>query len=1043
MLPGQQPGTAGSGYSVTGGAAQPVGAYPSYPQPQTTSGPQPTGLGYPPTSSSAGTHGAQQPGAAALAGASLLGTQRAAHHDHPRNDIVPPAATYPSEAQSLPPQPPGAISATPYFEPHGHHHTFTAEMLDPHVDQDHHHHPHASRDSDRVGVAGSTLAGPRDPHDSSSGPTTSTTGPHKSNILNKLDPRVDSDLDGSRGPRNTDNQTTGHTGLTGSGHPVVGRSTDHSRPDVHHGDYADPYQHYPAGSIGQKPIYADARTDDHLAHRDHHHGRHAALAGGIAAAGATAHEAERRPRGTDGLPEPSVHRAATHPTEPSVESIGTAHHDQHKHDKDGKHGLLSFLHKDEHNGKDATSTPVPAPTASRDHTVHDGHKHEEKRHSGLLGFLHKDDDKHKGADTHPSDRDHHNHHHGRDAALAGGAVGAGTAAYDAGRHPRGTDSLPGSVPHGDTTGAGGSATHDHHHDKGDGKHGLLGFLHRGDDKHKSTDVHPSGHDHHHGRDVALAGGAAGAGATAYEAGRHPRGTDGLPGSTPPRDTTGASSTTAHDHHHDAKNGKHGLLGFLHKGDDKHKGTDVHPSSHEHHHSRDVALAGGAAGATGYDAGRHPHGTDGLPGSVPPRDTTGASSAATHDRQHDAKDGKHGLLGFLHKGDDKSKRTDTHPSHPDHHHGRDAVLAGSATAAGATMYEVGKHHRGTDGLPSAVPTNETATPAGTTAGPADPALYDQHQQEKEGKRSGLLGFLHKDDDKSKDKRRDVVTEEPKEEKRHGLFGTHHDDDKHKDKHHDKVKEKEKEKHHGGLFGSHHDDDKHKDKHHDKVKEKEKEDKHHGGLFGTHHDDDKHKDKHHDKVKEKEEKHHGGLFGSHHDDDDGKHKDKHHKEKTKEKEDKHHGGLFGTHHDDDKHKDKHHDKAKEKEKEKEKDEKHHGGLLGFLHHDKDKTKEKHHDDDATAHHDTTAAAAEGDRHGHGHHHQHHERNRLHKDPPKDYLAKMQGGMGTGGDVASDATAANERGVVTEPHTGLPMDVGRYGSGAGGTDGGPAPGYHRHEE
>jgi hypothetical protein len=36
-----------------------------------------------------------------------------------------------------------------------------------------------------------------------------------------------------------------------------------------------------------------------------------------------------------------------------------------------------------------------------------------------------------------------------------------------------------------------------------------------------------------------------------------------------------------------------------------------------------------------------------------------------------------------------------------------------------------------------------------------------------------------------------------------------------------------------------------------------------------------------------------------------------------------------------------------------------------------------------------------------------------------------------------------TVIEPHTGLPMNVGRYGDGSGGTDGNAAiaPGHHHH--
>ena len=36
----------------------------------------------------------------------------------------------------------------------------------------------------------------------------------------------------------------------------------------------------------------------------------------------------------------------------------------------------------------------------------------------------------------------------------------------------------------------------------------------------------------------------------------------------------------------------------------------------------------------------------------------------------------------------------------------------------------------------------------------------------------------------------------------------------------------------------------------------------------------------------------------------------------------------------------------------------------------------------------------------------------------------------------------GEVIKPHTGLPMDIGKYGTGAGGTDDTPVPGYHRHD-
>ena len=62
--------------------------------------------------------------------------------------------------------------------------------------------------SSSIGTTGTGLTGGRH-----SGQTTA--GPHSSNVENKLDPRVDSDLDGSR-------RTGGTTGTTGSGYGSTG-----------------------------------------------------------------------------------------------------------------------------------------------------------------------------------------------------------------------------------------------------------------------------------------------------------------------------------------------------------------------------------------------------------------------------------------------------------------------------------------------------------------------------------------------------------------------------------------------------------------------------------------------------------------------------------------------------------------------------------------------------------------------------------------------------------------------------------------------------
>lgn len=44
-------------------------------------------------------------------------------------------------------------------------------------------------------------------------------------------------------------------------------------------------------------------------------------------------------------------------------------------------------------------------------------------------------------------------------------------------------------------------------------------------------------------------------------------------------------------------------------------------------------------------------------------------------------------------------------------------------------------------------------------------------------------------------------------------------------------------------------------------------------------------------------------------------------------------------------------------------------------------------------------------------------------------------------SDRGESLPGGEVIEPHTGLPVNISKYGTGAGGTDGTPVPGYHQH--
>lgn len=59
------------------------------------------------------------------------------------------------------------------------------------------------------------------------------------------------------------------------------------------------------------------------------------------------------------------------------------------------------------------------------------------------------------------------------------------------------------------------------------------------------------------------------------------------------------------------------------------------------------------------------------------------------------------------------------------------------------------------------------------------------------------------------------------------------------------------------------------------------------------------------------------------------------------------------------------------------------------------------------------------------------KLHKEPPAKVQRELEERSRESGD-----------GIVIEPHTGLPMNVGKYGTGHGGTDGSnTVPGYHEH--
>jgi len=187
-------------------------------------------------------------------------------------------------------------------------------------------------------------------------------------------------------------------------------------------------------------------------------------------------------------------------------------------------------------------------------------------------------------------------------------------------------------------------------------------------------------------------------------------------------------------------------------------------------------------------------------------------------------------------------------------------------------------------------------------------------------------------------------------------------------------------------------------------------------GAVHEHSKHDAEKAEKERLKDQKHHEKAL------EKERHHDHEANQKILECDAKHHQEALAAKHDHD-----------EKEAAKQEKKEHKGGLLTFLHRDK---KDKHADEPSspTSRHSGEHAAATGAGVGTAgigagafQAEKKNGRNRLHKDPPAKYAQQ-----GTGNELHPGYGNEQSSGIVTEPHTGLPMNVGAYGDGHGGTDG-----------
>ena len=253
----------------------------------------------------------------------------------------------------------------------GPHATDTANRLDPHVAGDGttsggHHHGHTGRDAalagglgagagagayeasrDTPGTTTGTSGGSGvDPYNTNTEGTSSTgktAGPHKSDLLNKLDPRVDSDLSKQQGTTGTtgtglDSSSTDRhygrdAGLAGAGGAAAYEAEKHHRDNEPRNTTSGLGSSDQYGSSGLDPRVDNTgsgyggTTDTTGTGKDHHLGRDAALGAG---AGGLAYEAERahgKPTQSSTIPSDTTGAAydnTTGPTGSGYDQAGTA-----------------------------------------------------------------------------------------------------------------------------------------------------------------------------------------------------------------------------------------------------------------------------------------------------------------------------------------------------------------------------------------------------------------------------------------------------------------------------------------------------------------------------------------------------------------------------------------------------------------------------------------------------------------------------------------------------------------------------------------------
>ncbi|KAI9829938.1 MAG: hypothetical protein M1819_005910 [Sarea resinae] len=618
------------------------------------------------------------------------------------------------------------------------------------------------------------------------GPYSSSTnaGPHSSGLANKADPRVDSDLDGSRGfgsqnagvgpgthERFGEDQTGGiGSGTTGPRSSMPGAFSDGGYPST--ASTTSVKSGIPGRGAADPTVGSD--TNKPLPHRPAHG------AGEVAATGTAA-----------GIGAESAHHH---------------HNQQHQLGSSTNAGQLG-------SGLDTTSG---ANTTAPAHSHHAGH------HARQEDALNEGSGLGTGSGTYPDatsshQAGHHKDHHvGRDAAVGAGALGA-FEKHEHGGHGHkyagdpcgdGTDAPTGvpdhvSGPHSTLTAnrldpevGSGHGAREHLASTGAGA-GVAGGAYDTDQRDPSTATGQTSHGHHAGRaDPAVIGGS-------YEAGQ-----------TDPSTSTGPASKTIGQH-------KSNVMNVL----DPRVQPDPEKMKGRHAGVNDPA----ASGTSEYD---NPYSKSGVDSRV---DSTPRSGAATTGNDHHygrdaglAGAGVAGLEGERHRHDKNAgldgSGTTSNTTGKDHHYGRDAGLAGAGVAGLEGEHH---HHDRNAGLASAGTTSGTTSGHGygRDAGLAAGTAGAGHEYSKHNEHPGESKHDLKRAEKQESKHEKAVEKEEKKEEKAAIKEEKKEEKEEKKEEKAAIKEEKKEekaaekadkggKKHGGILGLFH-----RDKPDESLKEEE--------------------------------------------------------------------------------------------------------------------------------------------------------------------------------------------------------------------------------